>query len=128
MIPAFSPGPCTTLPGPVFLSPVVGNRFKCTREDLYEQCSDHITEKIPNSVREGVRPSAASMRVYSSGVILCCLSSSGVMVAGEGALSCWACRFGMARYLSLSHAQPPSALYRRSGAARSHFAASAAVL
>src|SRR6202453_5296316 len=98
MMPAFSPGPCTTLPGPLVLSPRVGSRFRCTREDLYEQCSDHITEKIPSSVREGVRPSAASMRVYSSGVILCCLSSAGVIVAGEGVFTCWACRFDMARY------------------------------
>ena len=84
MIPAFSPGPCTTLPVPVFLSPRVGSRFRCTREDLYEQCSDHITEKIPSSVSEGTRPNAASMHAYSSGVILCCLSSAGVIVAGEG--------------------------------------------
>src|ERR1700722_5251870 len=110
MIPAFSPGPCTTLPGPVVLSPRVGSRFKCTREDLYEQCSDHMTEKIPTSVRDGVRPSAASMRVYSSGVMLCCLSSAGVMVAGEGkTLACSTCKFGMARYLRLSHAQRPIA-------------------
>src|SRR3984885_7493635 len=84
MIPAFSPGPCTTLPGPVFRSPRVGSRFRCTREDLYEQCSDHITEKIPNSVSEGTRPKAVSIREYSSAVILCCLSSAGVIVAGEG--------------------------------------------
>ena len=57
----------------------VGSRFRCTREDLYEQCSDHITEKIPSSVSEGVRPSAASIRAYSSAVILCCLSSAGVI-------------------------------------------------
>ena len=42
--PAFSPGPCTTR------GPVVGNLRRCTRDDLYEQCSDHITEKIPSSV------------------------------------------------------------------------------
>src|ERR1700691_2254092 len=84
MMPAFSPGPCTTLPGPLVRSPRVGSRFRCTREDLYEQCSDHITEKIPNSVSDGVRPRAASMRAYSSLVMLCVLSSAGVIVAGLG--------------------------------------------
>ena len=48
--------PLTTLPGPLVRSPRVGSRFKCTLEDLYEQCSDHITEKMPSSVRLGVRP------------------------------------------------------------------------
>ena len=37
-------GPCTTR------GPLVGNLRRCTRLDLYEQCSDHITEKIPSSV------------------------------------------------------------------------------
>ena len=27
-----------------------GEFFRWMREDLYEQCSDHITEKIPSSV------------------------------------------------------------------------------
>ena len=83
-MPAFSPGPCTTLPGPVSRVPLVGRRLRCTREDLYEQCSDHITEKIPSSVSEGVRPSASSMRVYSSGVMLWVFNSAGVMVVGVG--------------------------------------------
>src|ERR1700748_3462994 len=39
---------------------------------------------MPNSVRDGVRPSAASMRAYSSDVRLCCFSSSGEMLAGAG--------------------------------------------
>src|ERR1700761_3668266 len=39
---------------------------------------------MPNSVRDGVRPSAASMRAYSSAVRLCCFSSSGEMLAGAG--------------------------------------------
>src|SRR5688572_8049694 len=41
--PAFSPGPCSTC------GPVVGRRFRYFLLDLYEQCSDHITEKIPSS-------------------------------------------------------------------------------
>src|SRR5204862_4841470 len=40
--PAFSPGPWITR------APLVGNFRKCTRDDLYEQCSLHITEKIPS--------------------------------------------------------------------------------
>src|ERR1700691_4314438 len=39
---------------------------------------------MPSSVRDGVRPSAASMRAYSSAVRLCCFSSSAEMLAGEG--------------------------------------------
>src|ERR1700761_4253558 len=39
---------------------------------------------MPSSVRDGVRPSAASMRAYSSAVRLCCFSSSGEMLAGAG--------------------------------------------
>ena len=42
--PAFSPGPWMTR------GPVVGSSRRCTRDDLYEQCSLHITEKMPSSV------------------------------------------------------------------------------
>ena len=48
--PAFSPGPQITQ------GAVVGSFFRWMREDLYEQCSDHITEKIPSSVMLGSRP------------------------------------------------------------------------
>src|SRR6476469_1137028 len=74
MMPAFSPGPCTTS----LLR--VGSRFKCTRHDLYEQCSLHITLKIPSSVSDGSRPSEALIRSYSSGVMPWSLITSGVMV------------------------------------------------
>src|SRR5579859_8267747 len=73
MIPAFSPGPCTTS----LLR--VGSRFKCTRDDLYEQCSLHITLKIPSSVNDGSRPSDALIRSYSSGVMPCSAMTSGVI-------------------------------------------------
>ncbi len=63
MMPAFSPGPCTTR------RLRVGRRFRCTREDLYEQCSLHITLKMPSSVRVGVRPSDFRIFSYSSGVM-----------------------------------------------------------
>src|ERR1700759_993895 len=84
MMPAFSPGPWTTS----LLR--VGRRFKCTRDDLYEQCSLHITLKMPNSVSEGSRPSEALTRSYSSGVKPCSFTTSGVIaeacVVGMGYL------------------------------------------
>src|SRR5438270_8303175 len=73
MIPAFSPGPCTTS------FDRVGSRFKWTRDDLYEQCSLHITLKIPSSVSEGSRPSHFRTFLYSSGVMPCSATTSGVM-------------------------------------------------
>src|ERR1035437_4811336 len=39
---------------------------------------------MPSSVREGTRPSAAWMRVYSSAVMLCWASNSGVTATGSG--------------------------------------------
>src|SRR5712692_3711076 len=60
MTPAFSPGPQMTR------GPVVGNVFSQIFEDLYEQCSLHIAEKMPVSVRFGVRPRMAQARSNSS--------------------------------------------------------------
>src|SRR5258708_20637585 len=63
MMPAFSPGPCRTR------RLWVGNRLRCTREDLYEQCSLHMTLKIPSSVNDGSRPPSKDLiRSYSSAV------------------------------------------------------------
>src|ERR1700691_1375918 len=70
--PAFSPGPCTTY------FPSLGRRFRCTRLDLYEQCSLHITLKIPSSVMFGSRPRIFWMRAYSSGVRPCSAATCGV--------------------------------------------------
>src|ERR1700677_874349 len=39
---------------------------------------------MPSSVSEGVRPSAARMRSYSSAVMLCWASICGVIVTGSG--------------------------------------------
>src|ERR1041385_5181762 len=58
--PAFSPGPQITR------GPSVGNVFSQTFDDLYEQCSLHIAEKTPSSVRFGVRPRMAQARANSS--------------------------------------------------------------
>src|SRR3954470_4991518 len=71
--PAFSPGPQITH------GAVVGSFFKWIRLDLYEQCSDHITEKMPSSVRLGSRPMACSTRSYSSGESPCWATISGVI-------------------------------------------------
>src|SRR5271157_3387514 len=79
MMPAFSPGPCTTR------RLRVGKRLRCTRDDLYEQCSLHMTLKIPSSVSVGVRPSDFRMRWYSSGVMLWSRNSSGVMAGSWAA-------------------------------------------
>src|SRR6266404_2158926 len=49
------------------------------RDDLYEQCSDHITEKTPSSTVFGSRPSSSFTRVNSSGVRLCAAMTSGVI-------------------------------------------------
>src|SRR6478752_2456734 len=73
MTPAFSPGPWITQ------GALVGSFFRWTRDDLYEQCSDHITEKMPSSVRFGSRPSADRTRSYSSGERPCSATISGVM-------------------------------------------------
>ena len=39
---------------------------------------------MPSSVREGTRPSAAKMRLYSSAVMLCWANNCGVTATGEG--------------------------------------------
>src|SRR5215471_3340155 len=91
MIPAFSPGPCTTS----LLR--VGSRFRWTRDDLYEQCSLHITLKMPSSVREGSRPRAFLMRLYSSGVMPWSAMTSGVMAE--------ACVVGMRYFYFRIHGQ-----------------------
>jgi hypothetical protein len=51
--------------------PLVGSRRRCTREDLYEQCSLHITLKTPSSVYVGRRPSSSMTRENSSAESLC---------------------------------------------------------
>src|SRR6185436_2190846 len=71
--PAFSPG------GTITRGPVVGRRLRCTREDLYEQCSDHMTLNTPSSVMFGSRPMMVLIFSYSSGVRLCWAIISGVI-------------------------------------------------
>src|SRR6476646_7976006 len=71
--PAFSSPAFTRMFGPV-----VGNFLSSRREFLYEQCSLHMTEKIPSSVKFGSRPRIVLMRSYSPGVRPCFETISGV--------------------------------------------------
>src|SRR5580704_5916870 len=70
--PAFSPGPQMTR------GPVVGNVLSQIFDDLYEQCSLHIAEKMPSSVRVGVRPRIVSARANSAAVSPISAASEGV--------------------------------------------------
>src|SRR5437870_3301300 len=72
--PAFSPGPWITQ------GALVGNVRRWIFEDLYEQCSFHIAEKMPSSVKVGVRPISLRMRSYSSGLRPCAATSAGVIL------------------------------------------------
>src|SRR6266508_6598034 len=60
--PASSPGPTRTA------GPSVGSFFRWTLLDLYEQCSDHMTEYMASSVRFGSRPRDSQTLAYSSSV------------------------------------------------------------
>ena len=71
--PAFSPGPWITQ------GALVGRPRRWMREDLYEQCSFHIAEKMPSSVKLGTRPISFRMRSYSSGFSPWAATSSGVI-------------------------------------------------
>ncbi len=46
--------------------PVVGSVRSHFLDDLYEQCSFHIAEKMPSSVRVGWRPISSMIFLYSS--------------------------------------------------------------
>src|SRR3954451_23007563 len=76
--PAFSPGPWITQ------GALVGRPRRWMREDLYEQCSFHIAEKIPSSVKLGTRPISFRIRSYSSGLRPCDATSSGVILGWLG--------------------------------------------
>src|SRR5438105_2776985 len=64
--------------------PLVGRRARWTRDDLYEQCSLHITLKTPSSVYEGGRPSVSTRRRYSSSVKWCARTTSPVTATSPG--------------------------------------------
>src|ERR1700682_2720725 len=70
MMPAFSPGPCSTS----LLR--VGSFLRCKRELLYEQCSLHITLKMPSSVYVGSRHSSDTILSYSEAVRLVAQASA----------------------------------------------------
>src|ERR1700676_705694 len=89
MTPAFSPGPQMTR------GPSVGRVFSQIFDDLYEQCSLHIAEKIPNSVRFGVRPRIAPQRANSSAESPISAASAGVTL--EPVLAIFNCHSGETR-------------------------------
>src|SRR5258707_15656549 len=62
---------------------VVGNFLSSFLEFLYEQCSLHMTEKIPSSVKFGSRPRIFLIRPNSSGVRPCSATISGVTFGSE---------------------------------------------
>src|SRR5256714_694831 len=103
MTPAFSPGPWITH------GALVGRLRRCTREDLYEQCSFHIAEKMPSSVKLGVRPISLRMRSYSSGLSPCAAISAGVIFTALAAFGlplglAFACLVGDGRALAFCSA------------------------
>src|SRR5262249_8420278 len=75
MTPAFSPGPWITH------GAFVGSVRRWIFEDLYEQCSFHIAEKMPSSVIDGSRPMSTRMRWYSSALSPCAATSDGEIFA-----------------------------------------------
>src|SRR5947199_8240381 len=70
--PTFSPGPWMTR------GPFVGRRRRCTRDDLYEQYTLHMTLNTPSSVYIGTRPNTVRLAVQSAAEILCTLPVAGV--------------------------------------------------
>src|SRR3954467_794322 len=74
MTPAPSPGPTSTH------GASVGNRLRYERDDLYEQCSDHMTEYIASSTPVGSRPNSSWTDPYSASVMPSCRCSG----CGEG--------------------------------------------
>src|SRR4051812_34996268 len=80
--PAFSPGPWITH------GALVGSPRKCTLDDLYEQCSFHIAEKIASSVKLGVRPISFRMRSYASGLGPWSATRFGVMAGSLRIMKC----------------------------------------
>src|SRR5258705_1974988 len=81
--PAFSPGPWITQ------GALVGSVRRWIFEDLYEQCSFHIAEKMPSSVIEGARPISFRMRSYSSGLRPCSAMSCGVTFGSLEIMTPW---------------------------------------
>src|SRR6202008_2919889 len=76
--PAFSPGPWITH------GALVGSVRRWIFEDLYEQCSFHMAEKMPSSVSEGARPISVRRRSYSSGLSPGAATRAGVILVSAG--------------------------------------------
>src|ERR1700738_414149 len=76
--PAFSPGPWITC------GPEIGSVFRWIFENLYEQCSFDMAEKMQSSVTVGSRPISCRIRSYSSGLRPCSATISGVILGSVG--------------------------------------------
>src|SRR5207245_10692796 len=63
--PALWPMPASSAPDGGALA---ANCFRCALEDLYEQCSLHMTEYRASSALVGRRPSVSRIRAYSASV------------------------------------------------------------
>src|SRR5262245_38445616 len=100
--PAFSPGPWITQDA------LVGSVRRWIFEDLYEQCSFHMAEKMPSSVKLGVRPISFSMRSYSSRLRPCAATSAGVTL---GSLAAAVAGRGIAAAVFRAGPAPDNALF-----------------
>src|SRR5580692_1479779 len=114
MMPAFSPGPCSTS----LLR--VGRRFRCTRDDLYEQCSLHITLKMPSSVMVGSRPPSNCLTFsYSSGVRPCSRTICAVMARiGAVVMGKYYCRILEGLWIEKAFGQVSTSALRFLGSAQ----------
>src|SRR5262249_25785661 len=65
---------------------LAGSLRKWIFEDLYEQCSFHIAEKMPSSLIVGVRPMSWRMRPYSCALSPWAATTAGVTLTGWGVL------------------------------------------
>src|SRR3954454_9922030 len=100
--PAFSPGPWMTR------GPVVGSVLSQVFDDLYEQCSFHIADTIPSSVKVGSRPMSLKNRSYSSGFNPCSSTTSGVILSPTGCIS--AGKISQLDHFDFRHGRYPSVI------------------
>ncbi len=105
--PAPSPGPTSTH------GASVGNRRRCSRELLYEQCSLHMTANMASSRSLGDRPRTWSMATASSSVRPSALCNIGTKPTGA-APSMPASLSGAARWSNTNRSGGESGLPNRS--------------
>src|SRR5262245_27658279 len=99
--PAPSPGPTSTQ------GASVGKRPRYARDDLYEQCSDHMTEYMASSRCVGSRPSSSTTAASSSSVTPTCRCSTSAI--GFDRTESRICQNGSAPFSDKSRYEMPSA-------------------